>query len=524
MIESAKKRAALYLRQSLDRAEGIENQHKRCAALAEAKGWQVVAVFRDNEVRASSARGEGTAWHDMLGRIGRDFEVIIAVDLDRLVRSTKDLNTLIGLGAQLVTANGDIDLVGAEGKFRATMIAALANFETDRASERQKRHKAGKAERGEWHGGPAPYGYRLEGGKPVPADEEVALIREAVKRLLNDREPLHSIVTDWNSPTTPGGSDIRKPNRSGGHWRQSNLRRMLMNRSLLGETPAGVVGWEPILDQKTHERLVLLLTDPSRNTTTTTGIKGDSKYTLGGLAVCGVCGKAMTPTLKTLRGGAKVATVACLKRVQGPHPAHPQVEVEVTRGGKKVTEWQDTNRVAINHDRVETYVFEQIIDALNRTDRWRQRLTESDPDAEAEIDRLEAERSALRDQRKRAANSYVVGLMSELDAKATGERIASELEGLERKINNLLGRPTVDDRDLEGVVNWKDWTPGRRRAFLRVFIDQVVILPWPEGMKRTPPKWRWKGESEEDYITRRERDALEVIAKRVRIVWRWDHK
>lgn len=89
-----------------------------------------------------------------------------------------------------------------------------------------------------------------------------------------------------------------------------------------------------------------------------------------------------------------------------------------------------------------------------------------------------------------------------------------------RTVSPLIARKA--SLDIEGVVNWQDWTPGRRRAFLRVFIDRVVILPWPEGMRRTPPRWRWKDEPEEDYIARRERDALEVIAKRVRIVWRWE--
>lgn len=81
----------------------------------------------------------------MLSRIGKDFDIIVAVDLDRLVRSTKDLNVLVDLGAKVVTVDGEIDLAAAEGEFRATMIAGIARFETRRASERQKRHKAAKA-------------------------------------------------------------------------------------------------------------------------------------------------------------------------------------------------------------------------------------------------------------------------------------------------------------------------------------------------------------------------------------------
>src|SRR5690606_20716803 len=111
-------------------------------------------------------------------RIGKDFDVIVSVDLDRLLRSTKDLNTLIDLGAQVVTVDGEIDLTSADGGFRATMIAGIGRFETRRASERQKRHKAAKAARGEWHGGTPPYGYRQEGKGLVPDPAEVARIHE----------------------------------------------------------------------------------------------------------------------------------------------------------------------------------------------------------------------------------------------------------------------------------------------------------------------------------------------------------
>ena len=44
-------RAALYLRQSLDRAEGIETQRKRCSDLATGRGWSIIDTFEDNETK-----------------------------------------------------------------------------------------------------------------------------------------------------------------------------------------------------------------------------------------------------------------------------------------------------------------------------------------------------------------------------------------------------------------------------------------------------------------------------------------
>ena len=536
------KRAALYLRQSLDRAEGIEAQRKRCTNLASAKGWPIVATFTDNEVRASGERGEGTGWHDMLGRIGHDFEVILAVDLDRLVRSTKDLNKLVDLGAQVVTVDGEIDLASADGEFRATMIAGIGRFETRRASERQKRHKAAKAERGEWHGGTPPYGYRIQDKGLVPEPSEKELIEEAVRRVLELREPLHSIVTDWNKVVGkhPDGEDMLKhatrpsgidkdgnPKEKvqpehvhlhGTHWRQTTLRHILMNRSLLGETKAGVIGWEPIIDAETFDRLDTLLSDPARKVVHSPGVKG-GKYSMGGgLTVCAKCGESLITNIKT--GRAERVALACLARVHGPSPHHPRVEREVTRGGEKVTVWH-TGRVAVPHDRLEAYVFEQAIARLNDDDYWRKRKSESDPEAERKIRDLNGQRERLADRRMRVLGMFEDGDLSRAERRDRLDAIEAEAEQIGKDIEKLVGAPDIQkalgDR-FKKLEAWRNWTPGQRRAFLRLLIDRVVVDEWPAGMAHYRPRRR--EEPAGSYAIDRASDLRRALEARVRIEWR----
>jgi site-specific DNA recombinase len=505
------KRAALYLRQSLDRAEGIEAQRKRCTDLASAKEWPIVATFTDNEVRASGERGEGTGWHDMLGRIGHDFEVIVAVDLDRLVRSTKDLNRLVDLGAQVVTVDGEIDLASADGEFRATMIAGIGRFETRRASERQKRHKAAKAERGEWHGGTPPYGYQVVDGRLVSQSSEVERIKEAARRLLELREPLHAIITDWNNQ----GVQTRKDK----HWRQSNLRAILMNRSLLGETKAGVIGWEPIIDAEMFDRLVALLSDPARKVVHSPGVKG-GKYSMGGgLTVCGKCGKPLITNIKT--GRAEHVALACLARVHGPSQHHPRVEREVTRGGEKVKVWQDTGRVAVGHDRLEAYVFEQAIARLNDDSYWRKRKSEKDPNAERKIRALNNQREKLAGRRVRVLEMFEDGDINRAERRDRLDAIEAEAELIGKNIEKLVGAPDIEkafgtrDRLLAA---WPEWTPGQRRAFLRLLIDRVVVDEWPVGIAHYRPRRR--GEPAEEYAIEREARLRHALEARVKIEWR----
>ncbi len=506
-------RCALYLRQSLDRAEGIEAQRTRCRSLASAKGWAIVEEFVDNEVRASAARGEGTKWHAMLQRIGVDFDIVVAVDLDRLVRSTKDLNTLVDLGAKVVTVDGEIDLTSADGKFRATMIAAIANFETQRASERQRRHKSGKAERGEWHGGTVPYGYQRDGKSLAPMNSEVALIGEAATRLLDDRETMHSIIVDWNSPTVPGGTTPRHTTRTGKHWRQSNLRAILLNRTLLGETKAGVVGWEPIIDERTFERLGTLLGDPSRKVTHSPGVKG-GKYAMGGgLTVCGLCEKPLITNTKRTPGGVARPVLSCLRRVHGADRVnHPAVQRRRPDGSSV---WQDTGRVSIDHDQLERFVFESLIQSLRDRDRFHKRLSEQDPETEAKVQKLEAMRNKLHVKRDRDIDLYEDGIIKTKNAlKVRIDKLDAEIEAITRAIDARLSQPAISRaiEESKGIdwETWKTWTPSRRRAFLRMFIDRVLVK---ERVKRDADYKRKRGQRE---------SPMAAIGRRTEIRWRWD--
>jgi DNA invertase Pin-like site-specific DNA recombinase len=520
---STPKRAALYLRQSLDRAEGIDSQLIRCTKLVEARGWDIVATFKDNEIRASKPRGPETGWGQMLPRIGKDFTVVIAVDLDRLLRNTRDLNTLIDLGAGVVTVDGEIDLSTADGEFRGTMLAGIARFESRRASERQKRSKQHASESGKWHGGIPPYGYSAKDGALVEANSEVKLIKEAAKRLLENYEPMHAIIADWNSPKVPGGSIPKHKTRGGHHWRQSNLRHILMNRAMLGETKAGAVGWKPIIEQDTFDRLQALLTDPSRKVTHSPGVKG-GKYSMGGgLTVCGKCGKPLITSTKSGGGVGKRPSLSCLRRVHGPSERHPQVQRIVTRDGEKVEVWQDTGRVAMAHDLLENYVFYRTIALLKPKENWQFRKAEKDPGVDAKIEALNERRTALAERLDRTEDFALDGLISKAKLKASRDSINSEVEEIGREIGKLVGKPSAEEvfgKADRILALWPKWTPGKRRDFFKFFIDRVVVDEWPQGVPRSFPQAR--NESAEAYAARKDANLAKAVEKRVRIEWRED--
>lgn len=524
----ANTRTAVYARLSVDRDAtkvGIDTQIEDSLKLAAERGWTVVDRYVDRNLTAADKLVHRPEYERLVADFqnGR-YDALICWDLDRLTRQPRQLEDWIDAaedrGLRIVTANGEADLGTDGGRMFARIKAAVAKGETERASARQKRNKQHRRENGLWHGGSVPYGYRLdrENGVLVPEPSEVGVINEAIRRVLEDREPLHSIVTDWNSAKMPGGSEPKHGTRAGKHWRQSNLRSILMNESLLGKTKAGVPGWDPIIDQRTFDRLQALFNDPARKVTHSPGVNG-GKYTMGGgLTVCGKCGKPLITSMKRETLGREQVTIGCLRRVHGPDPEHHPQVLRV-RGG--VETWQDTGRVAIDHTLLEEHVFTTLIGMLESSPRWHQRLAEKDPKAANRLDAIDALRSDLRDQRERAGRAYVAGIMSERDSLAEVQRIDAELEALERESNSLLRQPILEGAmTSETLKQWPDWTPGRRRAFLRLFIARVEVGEWPEGTART--RFRPKDMTVEQFRASEHERLLGIVAQRVRIVWQWD--
>ena len=104
------------------------------------RGWDLANTLKDNDASATKARGALTAWSRMLTEIeiGR-IDIVVSLDMDRLLRTIRDLISLPAIGVQVLNLDGQIDLTPADGQFRATILTSIAEFEGRRKSERQRR-------------------------------------------------------------------------------------------------------------------------------------------------------------------------------------------------------------------------------------------------------------------------------------------------------------------------------------------------------------------------------------------------
>lgn len=276
------KNAALYVRQSKSdgTGDGPERQLERTRSLAELRGWRVVGTYLDDGVSASKNRGAGTAWDRMLADADKgQIDVVVGVDLDRLLRSTRDLNTLIDRGLQVVTVDGEIDLSTADGEFRATMLAGIARFEVRRKGERQTRANEQRASKGAVPKGVRLTGYATDGSV---IRHEAELVREIFERFTAG-ETLKGLAS-WLE-------DRGFETRRGGRWNASTLRTLLTNPRYAGRSVyrGRVVAdgtWEAIVSSDLFDVVQATLTDPRR----ATNREGTARKHLGsGLFLCGVC-------------------------------------------------------------------------------------------------------------------------------------------------------------------------------------------------------------------------------------------
>lgn len=280
---SVMQKAAVYVRQSVNHKEGIDRALARCIGLVEARGWTLAGTYADNNVSASKSRA-GTRWADLLEDIaaGR-VDVVVGVDMDRLVRSIQDLGKLIELGVRVLTVDGEIDLTTADGEFRATMLAGIARFETRRKGERQLRGNEGRISRGYPSAGKRRFGFLTKNIKPHPVEApQVVHLFEQVKSGV----PLYALAKKMGRDTV-------------------TIRGMLTNKAYAGFVPVGVyetrddgrkklvrrdwVAAAPevarIVSDELFEEVQAILNDPVRKISP----GGQVAFLASGLARCGVC-------------------------------------------------------------------------------------------------------------------------------------------------------------------------------------------------------------------------------------------
>ncbi len=427
----------------------------------------------------------------LLGRRGAD--AMIAYDLDRAVRDPRDLEDLIDTkvlaGFQVRSTTGSLRLENDADIAMARVLVAMANKSSADTARRVKRASQQQAEDGRWHGGMAPFGYRMENSTLIPVPEHARLVRQAADRILAG-DSLYRVVRDWNEAGVPSAKGVK--------WATTALRQILTNPAICGvrtyrpvlddgslskEVVATTEGiWEPILDREVFEKVGRVI--DARGAAYRVGGRGRTRlYPFSGMVRCGRCGIVMRKQADFY--------VCCMPE----------------RGtcSRRIS-FAQTNTVILAA-LMEAYAAPGILERLSGA-------ASVSEEAKHVQKQLTADRAAL----GRLDDDHYDGVVDRASWLRQRARIQDRIikgQALIEQATPLL--PTAAF-DLDAVADeWDGRTPAWQNQAARLLLDRVVIHAHPKGMGSTTN--RRKHETVQQHEVRHAQLRAEIMAQRVELVW-----
>jgi site-specific DNA recombinase len=447
-------RAAVYLRQSKDTTGervGVDRQARQCHKLAEARGWQVVATYEDNDTSASVAKRRPGYTTMLKAAEAGDFDVIVAYHADRLTRRLVDLEELLVLsqrtGVKVATVTGDLDLTNDTGRLVARILASVAAGEVERKSGRQRDANRDAAEAGRPPQRRA-FGY-AEGGMTL-LDTEAEAVRDTYAQLLTGA----TLVALARRLNRHGFTTTR-----GRPWQRSAVRAMLLSprykgtRVYRGEE-IGPGTWPPIVTEETWQAARLLLTDDARRKNDGTA----RRWLGGGLYLCGKCSD-------TARSDMRV-------NYRGP--------------GERVYRCRERSHMTRLADPVDDLVSGVIVARLRRDD-----LADllARPDSAVPVLDLRRECVTLRERMDAYGVDLADGVLTSGQVRRATQRLQHRLDDVERQLADA-GRRSALDAMLgtpDPGAAWLAADLDQKRAVLDMLVT-VVLLP-TRGAFRPESVW-----------------------------------
>ena len=506
-------RAVLYVRISDDPEgleKGVERQEADCRVYAESLGYDVVEVFRENDTSAFKQRtitlptGEKVRrvvrprFRALLGFLARGgAEAMIAYDLDRAERDPRDLEDLIDAkvlyGFRVLSTTGSLRLDNDSDIAMARVLVAMANKSSADTARRVARASKQQALDGKWHGGRAPYGYRMGDSTLYVIPEHAALVREAADRVLAC-ESLYVITRTWNERGERTGNGVQ--------WSEKALAQVLRNPATKGvriyrptlpdgrSAPVPEVvtegNWPAILDAERWQEVVDVL-DARRARRTTWPGTIKRVHAFSGLIRCANCGTAM--------------------RKQGPQYICLNYQRAVCSR-------------SINEKEITALIEEAVLSVFSRIalapEQLPSRTAEADGEREALAEGLESDREAL----ERLDDDHYDGIIDRATWMRQRSRLVERIRTRQHDYQQRLARiPIVDvNLDVSTVASeWEGRSATWRHEATRLVLDTVLIHAHPQGVPAVVPKR--KGDTKESYRARLREHRNDLLARRVEFVW-----
>ena len=206
-----------------DRGVSLDAQRQRLRAYCEAHGLALMWVEEDAGVSARRTTNRPALQRALKALAKGEASGLVAVKLDRLSRTTRDVLDLVARaekeGWALHSIDERLDTSSPQGRFVVTVLGALAQLEREQAGERTRVALAELRRQGRRVSGRPPFGFRFDGGRVVEVEEEQRILGR-MKRLAGRGAGSYRIASVLNAERVPNP-------RTGRAWFWGTVRVIL---------------------------------------------------------------------------------------------------------------------------------------------------------------------------------------------------------------------------------------------------------------------------------------------------------
>ena len=183
----------------------LDAQRDKLRKYAEYEDMTVVGEYSDEGFSGKNIQGR-LEFQRMLNDIqdNKDgVEYVLVFKLSRFGRNAADvlnsLQLMQDFGVNLICVEDGIDSSKDSGKLMISVLSAVAEIERENIRTQTMAGREQKAREGKWNGGFAPYGYRLENGEMLIAEDEVEVIRAIFDRYIHTNDGVSGVAKYLNS-------------------------------------------------------------------------------------------------------------------------------------------------------------------------------------------------------------------------------------------------------------------------------------------------------------------------------------
>ena len=182
----------------------LDAQRDKLRKYAEYEDMTIVGEYSDEGFSGKNIQGR-LEFQRMLSDIQEgkdDISFVLVFKLSRFCRNAADvlnsLQLMQDFGVNLICVEDGIDSSKDSGKLMISVLSAVAEIERENIRTQTMAGREQKAREGKWNGGFAPYGYKLENGELLIAEDEVDVVKLIYDRYIHTNDGINGVAKYLN--------------------------------------------------------------------------------------------------------------------------------------------------------------------------------------------------------------------------------------------------------------------------------------------------------------------------------------